>query len=222
MLAPAKAAISPTGKTVLFNGRDLSGWYEDIPARDTDAGAPPIVVIDNGVLRSQGESVGHLVSEQAFENFRFEVDYRLPPAGGGGSVLVHVSTLRVLRTKSKNVFPRSLDIKIRHRDVGDIYCIEENLDCPDPARRPLEPGQVPGGRPEDGRHIVKIRDAENPIGQWNTITVECSGRNVRVFVNGTLVNEGTNGTAKAGRVALQITEQQVEFRRVEIFPIERS
>lgn len=221
MLAPANAAISPTDKIVLFNGSDLSGWYQDIPARDTDPAAPPIVEIDRGMLRSQGESVGHLVSEQAFENFRLEVDYRLPPAGGGGSVLVHVSTLRVLRTKSKNVFPRSLDIKIRRGDVGDIYCIEENLDCPDPARRPLEPGQVPGGRPEDGRHIVKITDSERPVGEWNTIAVECSGRDVRVFVNGTLVNEGTNCTTSSGRVALQVTEQQVEFGRVEIFPIER-
>lgn len=221
MLAPADAPISPSGKTVLFNGRDLSGWYQDIPARDTDPSAPPIVLVADGVLRSQGESVGHLVSEQAFQNFRFEVDYRLPPTGGGGSVLVHVSTLRVLRTKSKNVFPRSLDIKIRRGDVGDIYCIEENLDCPDPARRPLEPGQVPGGRPEDGRHIVKITDAEKPAGEWNTIAIECRGRDLRVFLNGTLVNEGTNGTASSGRVALQVTEQQVEFRRVEIFPIAR-
>ena len=220
MLAPADTAITPTGKIALFNGRDLSGWYQDIPARDSDPAAPPIVVVADGVLRSQGESVGHLVSEQAFENFRFEVGYRLPATGGGGSVLVHVSTLRVLKTKSKNVFPRSLDIKIRRGDVGDIYCIEENLDCPDPARRPLEPGQVPGGRPEDGRHIVKISDAENLAGQWNSIAVECRGREVRVFLNGTLVNEGTNGTAGSGRVALQLTEQLVEFRRVEIFPLE--
>lgn len=218
MLAPIDRIVAPTGKIVLFNGTDLSGWYEDIPARDTNPAAPPILEVRGGVLRSHGESVGHLVSNTAFRDFRLEVDYRLPPEGGGGSVLVHVSTLRVLRTKSKNIFPRSLDIKIRHGDVGDIYCIEENLDCPDPARRPLEPRQVAGGRPEDGRHIVKMVDAERPIGEWNTMAVECVGREVRVVVNGTLVNGGQHCTTDHGRVALQVTEQYVEFGRVEVFP----
>jgi hypothetical protein len=211
--------VEPTEKIALFNGDNLDGWTSDIPARDTDPDAPDIVEVKNGVIVTPGVSVGHLISNQAFRNYRLEVEYRLPPIGGGGSVLIHVSKLRVLRTKSKNIFPQSLDIKIRHKDAGDIYCIEENIDCSDSDRRPCEPGQVPGGSAENARHIIKLKDAEAPVGDWNTMVVESRGRDIQIWLNGTLVNEGSNCTTDHGKVALQATEQPVEFRRVEILPL---
>lgn len=214
------APITPRKPISLFNGQDLAGWYSDIPARDEDPNTPEMFAVRDGILVTPGASVGHLVSDADFRDFRLEVDYRLPPEGGGGSILVHVSKLRVLRTKSKNIFPQSLDIKIRHKDAGDIYCIVENIDAPDPARRPREPGQAVGGADGDARHIVKGTDAEKPLTQWNTMAVECRGRSVKIWLNGTLVNEGTNCTTDHGRIALQATEQVVEFRRVELLPLD--
>lgn len=202
-----------------FNGFDLTGWVSDNPPRDSDPAAPALADIFGGVLTTPIGAVGHLVSEGVFSNYRLEVDYKLPSSGGGGSVLVHVSDLRVLRTKSKNIFPRSLDIKIRHGDAGDIYCIEENVDCPDLSRRPCEPGQRPGGRPEDARHIIKIEDAERPLQEWNRLAVECRDRSIRIWLNGRLVNEVFNCTTDRGKVALQVTEQPVEFRRVQLMPL---
>lgn len=211
--------VEPTEKIVLFNGKDLSGWFSDIPARDEDPSSPDIVEVTDGVIGTPGKAVGHLVSEKAFRNYRLEVDYRLSGEGGGGSILVHVSKLRMLRTKSKNIFPQSLDVKIRHHDAGDIYCIIDNILCDNPERRPLEKGQKPGGGDQDGRHIVKIVDAEAPLGEWNRMAFECEGRALRIWLNGVLVNEGYDCTTDHGKVALQVTEQRVEFSRVEVFPL---
>ena len=35
-------------------------------------------------------------------------------------------------------------------------------------------------------------DSENPAGEWNRMVIECLGRDVKVWVNGDLVNHGTD------------------------------
>jgi hypothetical protein len=42
-----------------------------------------------------------------------------------------------------------------------------------------------------------------------------------VWVNGDLVNHGTDCTAERGRIALQAEGARCEFRRVELVPLER-
>ena len=41
---------------------------------------------------------------------------------------------------------------------------------------------------------------------------------MKVWVNGAVVNDGTNATADRGRIALQAEGTEVEFRKVEIGP----
>ena len=71
-----------------------------------------------------------------------------------------------------------------------------------------------------GRRILNLTDgSEKPLGQWNTMVVEAVGRSVRVWVNGDLVNDGTDATADHGRIALQSEGAEVEFRKVVLTPI---
>ena len=49
--------------------------------------------------------------------------------------------------------------------------------------------------------------------------MEARGRTLKVWVNGDLVNEGSNCTADRGRIALQAEGTEVEFRRVAIGPL---
>jgi len=62
-------------------------------------------------------------------------------------------------------------------------------------------------------------NSEKPLGQWNTMVVECLGSAIKVWVNGDLVNYGTNCTASKGQIALQAEGAEVEFRKVELTPI---
>jgi Domain of Unknown Function (DUF1080) len=41
-----------------------------------------------------------------------------------------------------------------------------------------------------------------------------------VWVNGTMVNHGTNCTASKGHIALQAEGSEVEFRKVELTPLQ--
>lgn len=47
----------------LFNGKDLSGWHPDVPAKDS---VPPLInpfIVRNGLLVSPGTPGGHLITD---------------------------------------------------------------------------------------------------------------------------------------------------------------
>ncbi len=51
------------------------------------------------------------------------------------------------------------------------------------------------------------------------MVIEARGRNIAVWVNGDSVNEGFDGTADRGRIALQAEGTELELRKVEIGPL---
>jgi hypothetical protein len=211
------APITPDRVIPLFNGKDLSNWEPDVPARDTDSNAPPSFIVRNGMLVSLGKPEGHLVTKQAYRDYRLEVEYRFPGKPGNCGVLVHASRPRALY----KMFPQSIEVQMNSGDAGDFWCIQENIEVPDmEKRRPREPGQKWGGAEGDARRILNLTDgSEKPLGQWNTMIVECRGRDVTVWVNGALVNNGTNASVDHGKIAIQAEGAEVEFRRVELKPL---
>jgi len=211
---PAKPAGKPRP---LFNGKDLSGWTADVPAKDTKPDAPDPFVVRDGKLVSLGEPRGHLVTNDAFSNYRLEVEYRFAGKPGNCGVLVHASTPRAL----SKMFPQSIEVQMHSGNAGDFWCIMENIEVPDmEKRRPKKEGQKYGGAAGDARRILNLTDdSEKPVGEWNTMAIECKDRTVKVWVNGTLVNEGFNATADKGKIALQAEGSEVEFRRIDLTPL---
>lgn len=209
--------VVPERAIALFNGRDLSGWHADVPATDTNSNAPASFIVRSGMLVSLGEPRGHLLTESDYRDYRLEVEYRFPGKGGNCGVLVHASRLRALSA----MFPQSIEVQMQHRNAGDFWCIEENIEVPDmETRRPRKEGQKWGGGPGDARRILNLTDdSEKPLGEWNTIVIEARGRTIKVWVNGDLVNDGFGATADHGKIALQAEGTEVEFRRVEMRPL---
>lgn len=169
----------------------------------------------NGLLVSLGIPKGHLITEKTFSNYKLVVEYRFPGASGNCGVLVHASTLRA----RGNMFPKSIEVQMMHQDAGDFWCIEENIEVPDmEKRRPRNaPEQSFGGGLNDARRILNLTDgSEKPLGVWNTMKIECKGDEIKVVVNGTLVNHGSKSTTSSGKIALQAEGTEVEFRKVEL------
>lgn len=204
----------------LFNGKDLTGWHADVPAADTNANIAPSFVVRDGMLVSKGNPRGHLITDEVYSNYRLDVEYRFPGKAGNCGVLVHASKPRALN----GMFPQSIEVQMQSGHAGDFWCIQENLEVPDmEARRPRKPDQQFGGGPKDARRILNLTDdSEKPLGEWNHLAIECIGREVKVWVNGTLVNHGTNATVDKGQIALQAEGAEVEFRKVELTPLTPS
>ena len=193
--APQEAQV-PTSVVRLFNGKDLSGWTADVPARDKDANAPSSFVVRNGMLVSMGKPEGHLVTDARYRDYRLEVEYRFPGKGGNCGVLVHASKPRALY----KMFPQSVEVQMMSGNAGDFWCIQENIEVPDmEKRRPREKGEKWGGAEGDARRILNLTDgSEKPLGEWNTMVIEARGRGIKVWVNqGDYLSEESSNAANA-------------------------
>jgi hypothetical protein len=204
----------------LFNGKDLAGWKTDVPDADKTPNIQPSFMVRDGKLVSLGTPRGHLITNKSFENYRLTVEYRFTGKPGNCGVLVHSSTPRVLY----GMFPKSIEVQMQSGHAGDFWCIGENIEVPNmKQRRPKKDGQEYGGSKGDARRILNLTDdSENKLGEWNTMVIECQADEVKVWVNGTLVNHGTKSTASKGQIALQAEGAEVEFKKVELEPLTKK
>jgi len=201
----------------LFNGEDLSGWHTDVPEMDTNPQAKAPFIVRNGLLVSLGTPPGHLITDEVFENYRMEVEYRFPGQPGNCGVLVHASRPRALY----EMFPKSLEVQMMHGNAGDFWCILEDIEVPEMEKR-RGPKENWGTTEGKERRITNLTDSsERPLGEWNTMIIECVRDQIKVWVNGDLVNYGYNSSATRGQIAVQAEGAEVEFRKIEITPIEK-
>lgn len=199
-------------EVALWNGRDLSGWHADVPAADGGTKVGPSFVAKDGLLISNGTPEGHLITDASYSDYRLTVEWRWPGKPGNCGVLIHASTPRRLY----KMFPQSIECQLHHGNAGDFWCIGEDIVVPDmEARR--GPKAKWGSDEQHARRIENLTDdSEKPLGEWNTMVIECRGRSVSIHVNGTLVNAGTDCTADRGRIALQAEGAVCEFRKIDL------
>jgi len=206
--APAKS---------LFNGENLDGWHADVPARDDNPDVRDSFIVRDGLLVSLGTPPGHLITDAKYKNYRLEVEYRFAAKPGNCGILVHASTPRALY----KMFPKSIEVQMHHTNAGDFWCIVEDITVPNMVQRrgPKDKWGVTEGK---ARRIKNLTDgSEKPAGEWNRMVIECLGDEVKVWVNGDLVNHGTDCTAQEGQIAVQAEGSEVEIRKMLLTPIEK-
>jgi hypothetical protein len=187
----------------------------DVPAMDHDPDVKAPFIVRDGMLVSLGEPRGHLITDEIFQDYRLEVEYRFSSEPGNCGVLVHASTPRALY----DMFPKSLEVQMMHENAGDFWCIVEDISVPNMEERrgPKEEWGITEGKK---RRIMNLTDgSENPVGEWNTMVIECLGDEIKVWVNGDLVNHGYDCTTTKGQIALQAEGSEVEFRKIALEPI---
>lgn len=203
------------GPISLFNGTDLEGWHWDVPALDNDTTLQVPFIVRDGNLVSLGTPPGHLITNNVYSNYRLEVEYRFPGEPGNCGVLVHASEPRALY----DMFPKSIEVQMMHENAGDFWCIVEDITVPDMETR-RGPRETWGITEDKARRILNLTDgSENPLGEWNTMVIEAVGDEIKVWVNGDLVNHGFDATATEGRIAIQAEGAEVEFRKLLLTPI---
>ena len=199
----------------LFNGKDLTGWHIDVPDMDKDKSLKNPFIVRNGMLVSLCTPGGHLITDEVYQNYRLEVQYRFAGTPGNCGVLVHASTPRALYA----MFPKSIEVQLMHENAGDFWCIVEDIRVQDMEKR-RGPKDNWGTTEDKLRRIINLTDgSEKPLGEWNDIKIECLNTSVKVWVNGILVNQGFDCTAQKGQIALQAEGSEVEFKKILLTPI---
>ncbi|HEV8111455.1 MAG TPA: PVC-type heme-binding CxxCH protein [Planctomycetota bacterium] len=197
-----RAAGKNLEKRALFDGKDLAGWTFFL--EDPNAKMEDVWSVKDGVLRCKGRPIGYLRTTEDFTSFVLTVDWRFDPAQGAGN-----SGVLLRMTGADKVWPRSVEAQLNSGDAGDIW----NIDA--------VPAQVDPARTQ-GRRTVKLApSSEKPLGEWNRYVITLDGGELTLEVNGVKQNEAQWVEEIPGKICLQSEGAAIEFRKVEIVPIER-
>ena len=195
----------------LFNGKDLTGWKWYGPIATTKL--EDVWTVKNGILHCAAlpaNATGYMDMDKEFKNFVLTVEYRHITTGNGGTfVCIH---------GTEKVFPNAIQIQGKFGNVGDL--INQNTGMTkmttDPARTKPSGTDVFVSRltPAAGKQ------AEMPMGQWNTLVITMEKGNLAVTNNGVLLNTASEIAPDSGKIGFQAEGAEMEFRKVELTPIE--
>jgi hypothetical protein len=200
-IAPdSKPAITPTNHIELFNGKDFSGWTFCMRSNANPALA---WTVTNGVIHCAGKPSGYLRTTQSYSNYALTVEWRfvkVAPKADNTGILVHMQL-------PDNVWPPCVQNQGKYNNQGDLLYMagaeskeHKGMDANAPV-----PKQGPSN--------------EKPVGEWNTILTVCSGNDVKAYVNGKFMNEGTECTLSSGFIGFQSEGGEFEIRKVFLEPL---
>lgn len=203
------------GFAPLFNGKDLTGWKQFLP--DKDVKPADVWSVHDGVITCAGakKPAGYIGTEKEFGNYVLKLQWRFPPGspGGNSGVLLHMQG-------PDKVWPKSVEAQLMAGAAGDFWLIDAKLDIDKERNNPKNPrNYIRIGEKwimADGNARAERKKFEKPIGEWNQYEIHCDGNNVKLMVNGQLVNEGKNGELSKGRILLQAEGADIQFRNIEI------
>lgn len=204
-VSPATAA---DGARKLFNGRNLDGWRSYLS--EHRVGTEDVWSVRDGILICKGEPMGYLFSQEAFTNFRVNLEWRWAPGEKPGN-----SGL-LMRINGKPMpLPRSLEMQLKSGDAGDLYGFHGMKLSGDAARSRTGKGDLFG----ELVGVSKMQGNEKTPGEWNEAEVTLDGGKLEVRVNGLLVNQATDCELVAGPIAVQSEGGEIHFRKIEITPL---
>ena len=211
------------GWELLFDGKDLNGWHNFIPAnaRKRANFKEPTSVragweVKDGVLMCvDPHNAGDIVTEKQFEWFELQLDYNISVAGNSG-IMYHVTD------QGGAVWA-----------TGPEFQLEDNKEAKDPIRCGwLYQLYQPPIDPKTGKTL----DATKPVGEWNHVRLLISPEKCEHDINGVkyfdyvLGSEDFNARvakskfakmphfakSPSGSIALQGDHGQVTFRNIKI------
>jgi hypothetical protein len=200
----------------LFDGKTLNGWHIDVPAKDKNPDIEPSFLVRDGKLVSMGVPEGHIITDKIYENYRLEVEYRFANKEGNCGVLVHSSTPRCLY----GMFPKSIEVQMMHKHAGDFWVICEDIEVKNMEK--FRGDKALWGSTEGKNRNIKAKiHNEKALGKWNKMVIECVGSEIKVWLNGKMVNHGFNCTTSKGQIALQAEGAEVEFKKIKLKQIKK-
>ncbi len=203
--------IRELGVNRLLNGTDTHGWYSFLEKLGKNNDPEGNFKIEQGLLHVEGKNFGYLATDQPYANYYLKVVFKwgrhqyAPRATGkrDSGVLYHFSP-----GVPDKIWPKSIECQVQEGDCGDYWCVDgATTDSPNPFL--IEWNM---------KHIPRTADFEHPTGEWNTIEIICNGNQTEHYVNGHLVNSGTNANVTSGKILLQSEGAEVYYKSADLIP----
>jgi hypothetical protein len=237
---------APAGKWVsLFNGKNLEGWTAKIAGYPVDENYRNTFRVEDGLLKVSyqdydkfGDRFGSLFYHTPMSHYWLRAQYRFVGTGVSGAprwtyknsgIQLHSQPPASMRKDQQ--FPVSVEFDVvggwflGKRPTGDVCRNGTNLRI--------------GGESLEGQ-CSKLSDITIRDDRWVTLLAEVQGgTRIRQIVNGELVvdytditlddrnadarrlmGEGASRALTSGYISIQSNGYPVEFRRIEVFPID--
>jgi hypothetical protein len=233
-----------SGWVSLFNGKDLEGWTPKIKGYEAGENYGDTFRVEDGVLRVSYDRYpgfdgrfGHLFSKHKYSSYRLRIEYRFVgdqcPGGPAwalrnSGVMIHGQSPGSMRKDQD--FPVSVEVQFlggdgrKERPTGNVCT---------PGTHIVMDGKL------ITQHCTDSRSRTYHGDRWVTVEVEVHGNGtIRHIVDGETVLEyekpqldegdadarklvqGGDRMLREGYIALQAESHPVEFRKVEILPLE--
>jgi 3-keto-disaccharide hydrolase len=183
---------------------------------------------EKGVIHVSGSEFGYLITKQEFANYYLRAEFKwgeathAPRQGQArdSGILYHIQG-------PNKVWPTSVEYQICEGQTGDFYMTDgaaltgtdgkRETGPPDSAARIRRFGEGPW------QNVTGYRDPngeiEKPHGEWNVAEIVVQGDHVKQYLNGKLVNEGSNAYPSRGKILIQSEGAEIYFRDVKLFPL---
>ena len=229
----------------LFNGKDLKGWTPKITGYDLGVNYGNTFRVEDGLLKVAydqydkfGGRFGHLFYKTPFSRYRLRLEYRFvgdqTPGGPGwafrnSGIMIHGQAPQSMGKKQN--FPVSIEVQLLGGD-GKNARSTGNL-CSPGTHVVMKERLVT-------QHCVNSKSKTYHGDQWVTAEVEAHGNGIiRHLINGEVVLEyeqpqldekdadakklmkNNSRMLQEGYISLQAESHPVEFRKVEILPLEQ-
>lgn len=196
------------GSIKLFNGKNLDGWQIFLdPKKNADP--KKIFTVKEGVLVVEGSVNGYVRTKKEYGNYVLTLEWRWgdkAPRGRNSGVFVHV-------VGPDKIWPKAVEAQLMADHAGDFWLVG-NFDLKVEASR---------RDPKIARHYFRMRDnVEKPVGQWNKYEITCRDGEVKLVINGKLVNVGTQAEVTKGDILLQSEGAEIHFRNIELRPLKKE
>ena len=231
----------------LFNGKNLDGWYTFIKDRGRNNDPEKVFTVQNGLIRISGEEYGCITSNDEFENYELLVKFkwgeithapRTDKARDSG-VLLH-STGK--DGGYSGIWMHSIECQIIEGGTGDLLVVGDGsknfyLTClvaqekqggsyvyqPSGNTVTINGGRINWFGRDPGWKDIKgfrgVNDIEKPVGKWNKIKCLVKGREIIIYLNGTLVNHAIDVQPQKGRIQIQSEGAEIFFKHITITPL---
>ena len=186
----------------LFNGENLDGWTIVNGDKTTWAAK------DN-MLVTSGKPTGVLRTNDMYENFILELDWRHITENGNAGLFVWSDAIPAVGVP----FTRAIEVQIMdgkeldwYTTHGDIFSIWGATMTPD--------------RPHpNGDHVQRCLPSERrskPFPEWNHYKVTCNDGAIKLEVNGKEVSGGFDIAPRKGYICIEAEGTEAHFKNIRI------
>ena len=184
------------GKTVLFNGNDLTGW---VPVTESES-EEPVFKVEDGCIVVSGKPNGYLRTARQYGDYSLHVEWKWIGAGTNSGIFQRVQD-------EDKVWPVAYECQLMAGRAGDLVGLG--------GARIVEIPYDPAVKFPMKKRVHTGASIELPDGEWNRAEIICKGNKMMVYINGSLENEATLSHSK-GYIALQSEGGTLAFRNVYI------